>query len=527
MNIKNVLPDKDNEDIDCLLIHTPKFNHYMHPFNKVQFVNLMPMGLLFMADFLDSHGFNVKVLHLGIEKLFTQNFSLREYLLFTKPKVVGITLHWHHQSFDAIEVAREIKEVLPDTFIVVGGLTASFFKNEILENFKFIDGIISGDGEIPLLKIMQYIVRREGDIASIPNLVWRNGDSISQNKYNYVTTKEILDGTSFSNYALLNNYNFYPRLFFFNFNTNPALNNIIYKSSLVASMYLPIGKGCAANCSFCGGGYNANELLNGKARITLRSPDKIIENIMDGIQWGFKNFNTDFDLPDQNSYSYFLDLFKAIRDNRLKIVYNFNSYALPSIDFIDAFSATFSKDSQIIISPESGSEQLRKIHKGYFYTNNELIQTLKYMEKKGVNAGIYFSGGLPLETEKDLGETIALQRHLTKYKNIKQIITYPIELDPASPMFLNPEKFNIILTRKTFIDYYMDHSKLLFSRGYYISGSSEKKMMKIQCKNYCFLNPVFGKYVCYASHIITKPKRNFLMSYVGTLFSFILKKLFK
>ncbi|MCL4557335.1 MAG: radical SAM protein [Deltaproteobacteria bacterium] len=525
--MSRILPTNENGDLDCLLIHTPKFNHYVHPFNKVQFVNLMPMGLLFMADLLKRHGFKSRVLHLGIEKLFTKDFSLREYLLLTKPKVVGITLHWHHQSFDAIEVAREVKKVLPDTFLVLGGLTASFFKNEILESFGFIDGVISGDGEGPLLKIVEHIVKNNGDITLIPNLARRSDGSIVQNTCSYITTKEVLDSASFSNYDLMENYDFYPQLFFFNFNTSPALNKIVYKSSLVASMYLPIGKGCTANCSFCGGGYDANGIINGKVRIVLRSPDKIIENIKDGIRWGFKSFNTDFDLPGQNSRTFFLELFKTIRNNNLKITYNFNSYSLPSVDFVDEFSATFSRDSQIIISPESGSEKLRKIHKGYFYTNAELLQTLKYMEGKGVNAGVYFAGGLPLETEEDVKETIALQKHLRRYKNIKQLITVPLELDPASPMFLCPDKFNIILTRKTFLDYYKGHARLWFDRGYYLSGSSEKEMMKTQCKNYCFLNPVFGKYLCYVSHTATKFEPNFSIRYVDTFLSFILRKLFK
>jgi len=516
------------ENLDCLLIHTPKFNHYLRPFNTVQFINFMPMGLLFMADLLHKHGFNVKILHLGIERLFTNGFSLKEYLLATKPKVVGISLHWHHQSFNAIELAREIRSALPEAFIVIGGMTASFFKDEILEYFTFIDGVITGDGEIPLLRLVEYIINKTGDINSIPNLIWRKDNTIIKNTFNYVTSKEVFNGFSFSNYALLQNNQFYPSLFYYHFKSIPALNDIINKSNIKASFYVPFGKGCPTNCSFCGGAYETNKIINGKGRIVLREPEKIIETIRDGIKWGFKNFHTDFDLPYNNSTIYFLSVFKKIRESKLRISFNFNSYSLPSRNFIDEFSNTFIKGSQIIISPESGSEQLRKIHKGYFYTNDELINTLEYMNKKGVVAGVYFAGGLPLETEQDIKENVALQRHLKQLKNVKQVITYPLELDPGSPMYLHPEKFNVILTRRTFLDYYRDHSQPFFNRGYYISGSSEKKMMKIQCKNYCFLNPIWGKYVCNISHSITKKHyANSLLRLMGPYSSFILKKLFK
>jgi len=50
-----------------LLLHVPKFNNFYRPVGDFMWLNYMPMGLLAIADFLDRHGFEVEVVHLGVE----------------------------------------------------------------------------------------------------------------------------------------------------------------------------------------------------------------------------------------------------------------------------------------------------------------------------------------------------------------------------------------------------------------------------------------------------------------------------
>lgn len=50
-------------------------------------------------------------------------------------------------------MAKIVKEKCPQTFITLGGFTASYFAQEIMENYPFIDSIIKGEGEIPIREL--------------------------------------------------------------------------------------------------------------------------------------------------------------------------------------------------------------------------------------------------------------------------------------------------------------------------------------------------------------------------------------
>ena len=63
---------------------------------------------------------------------------------------------------------------------------------------------------------------------------------------------------------------------------------------------------------------------------------------------------------------YYLQLFSRIREERLPVECCFESYGLPTIDFIKAFKETFpGTGSRIALSPDVGSGRVRKFHKGH------------------------------------------------------------------------------------------------------------------------------------------------------------------
>ena len=57
------------EGLDCLIIHTPKFNNYYKPVGQFMWVNYMPLGLLGIADYLNRNKIKCRVLHQGVEKM--------------------------------------------------------------------------------------------------------------------------------------------------------------------------------------------------------------------------------------------------------------------------------------------------------------------------------------------------------------------------------------------------------------------------------------------------------------------------
>ncbi len=104
--------------------------------------------------------FSTEVLHLGVEWIEDRNFSILDYIQEKSPRIVAFDLHWHHQSFDVMEMAKKVKASSPSTFIVLGGYTASFFHEEIMKNFDAVDGIIRGEAEIPMLELARALLQR-------------------------------------------------------------------------------------------------------------------------------------------------------------------------------------------------------------------------------------------------------------------------------------------------------------------------------------------------------------------------------
>ena len=116
---------------------------------------LLPMGLNALANFLNENNYATEILHLQLEKAVDPQFNLIKYLKFHKRQIIGFDLHWHYQTFSVLTAVRNVKSMLPESIIILGGFTASFFARDIMSQFPDVDFVIKGDAEIPLLRLTQ------------------------------------------------------------------------------------------------------------------------------------------------------------------------------------------------------------------------------------------------------------------------------------------------------------------------------------------------------------------------------------
>lgn len=501
-----MLFSKPVKKIDCLFIHVPKFNNYYTPLNEFIWINYMPMGLLALADFLCKNGYISKVLHLGVEWIKDRKFSVIEYLSQFDVKIIGLTLHWHYQSYDVVRVAEDIKKNYPNTYILLGGFTASYYHSEIMENFSFIDGIIRGDGELPVLKLAQQLSNKKQNLEEVPNLTWRDDcANVKINPHAYVATAEDINKLCFTNLFLLENYTIYINRFALlsiYLKYLPRILNWKFFSYGTPTFILPVGRGCPVDCTFCSGSNMSQRLVSNREKIIFRAQDKVIESIIEAQGYGYKTFHVCFD-PYPENPEYWLGLFSKIREKGLKIYFTFESHGLPKKEFINEFRKTFTdNNSSIMLSPESASEAVRKFNKGHFYTNQELIDAISYIDNLGIKLELFFSLGMPGDNIEGMKETAAFGKMLKrKFKGIKTVRTCITELEPASPWYLNPEKYGIVSSKKCFIDFYNRHksNQSHESPGYclpdffkeekkYSIEEFEKKIKEIKCKYFCYVH---------------------------------------
>lgn len=491
------------EAIDLLIAHVPKSSSYYPPYGEYMTTNLLPMGTWALADLTARHGYTTEIGHLGLEWIERGTFSPMSYLGGKEVRVIAIPLHWHQQSHDVMRVADEIKRKRPHVFILLGGYTASLFHREILASFPQIDAVIRGDAELPLVALMEAVTEKR-PLAEVPNLTWRDGEEIRETPLSYVASEKDLEGCSHANLGLLRDRETYIRSMGIPFVWAKGLSKEKNRRHFHLGppvFFLNVGRGCLGACTWCGGGAEAQRLVNGRRGVIFRAPEKVADTVAEAMEWGYEMVHIAFD-PGKEGERYYQELFPLVRKRGLRVKCYFESFSLPSKNFLKEFHATFDTDGSILaLSPESGDEGVRYRNKTFAYTNEELLGAISLADGLGIRVDLFFAMGIPGEGYADLAQTAALRREIRKrFKNIGRTWTSPIALEPASPWHLHPEAFGIISARRTFADFYRASTPGGGGLGYHIpdylgngralnAREFEEILKKAKCRAHCSLHP--------------------------------------
>ena len=492
------------EKVDCLFIHVPKLRNYYRPIDQFLWINFLPMGLIGLADLLQRHSLSTQIVHLGVEWIEDHHFSILDYVREKNPQIVAMDLYWHHQSFDVIETAKKIKAAFPEVYVLLGGSTASFFHEEIMKNFDAIDGIIRGEAEAPLLELANALLQEKKELFSVPNLAWRRKGRILVNPLSYVASEQDLNNLSFTNFPLLKNYSAYIRYVGqpFYVKGSSKKRNFLMGSPRPPVYHLVLGRGCPVQCTWCSGNIISQEMITGRKDVTFRGVEEVLRSIREAISYGYQTLHICFD-PYPKRPEYLLNLFSHIRHEGIQIECVFESFGLPTVNFIKSFKETFpGPKSLLVLSPDVGSDSVRRMNKGNAYTNQELKECLDQMEKEKVSSELFFTLGLPFENEVDIPQTAQLQKEIrNRYSYVKGIRTYTTEMEPGSPWHLDPGTYHVKASLQNFVDYYHYHSREsnpFSSLGYWIPGyfqgvedetGFKERLQKVKCHQFCFFHP--------------------------------------
>jgi radical SAM superfamily enzyme YgiQ (UPF0313 family) len=517
------------EKVDCLFLHVPKLKNYYRPIDRFIWINFLPMGLLGLADLLHRENISTQIIHLGVEWVENPRYDVLEEIKEKSPRIIALDLHWHHQIFDVMEMVKKLKAAFPSTYLLLGGFTASFFHEEIMRNFGSVDGIIRGEAEVPLVELVKAILQGRQEFFSIPNLTWRKKGRVFVNPISYAASEEDLNRLSFNNFPLLKHYETYIRYIgqpFYVTGISKEKNFWMY--SLKSPIYhLTVGRGCPVQCTWCSGNIPSQARVTGRKEVTFRGVEQVLQSIQEAKDLGYETLHICFD-PYPHQPDYYLRLFSRIRQEKIRMECFFESFGLPPLHFIRAFKETFpGSKSLIALSPDVGSERLRRIHKGHAYTNQALMNCLDQLKECDVSCDVFFTLGVPFEKEEDLQQTIELQEKIRQqYPNVKGIRTFSLEIEPGSAWHLDPEAFGIRTSLKNFMDFYHYHSgeeNAFSSLGYWIpdyfrgvedEADFEKTLQKIKCRRFCFIHPnarkssspFWGRRLCGLSSLFWKTK---------------------
>ena len=419
---------------------------------------LIPIGVPALANVLRAAGIGVRGISYPLERELSRGFDLRRWLRAQpRARVVLIDLHWYEHSYGAISAANVSKEALPDAWVVLGGLTASGFAREILEDFPSVDFVIRGDAEQPLLQLVQRCLDASDaqlpDLADIPNLAYRQGGEVVENPIGYCATTEDLDRLDFADLSFLD----HDREYFVHeyLVTDLPKARAALKTAPFRGRWVTTARGCKYECSYCGGCKSAQKVLAARDGIVPRSPEAVVDELGRLAAAGVIQASLSYDIAEMGE-DYWRRFFSLLRKSGVKIgLYN-ECFQMPSLQFVKRFvRAADLEHSCLAFSPLSGSQRVRRLN-GKIFSDAELVNILDYLNLSNIFAQIYFSLNLPGETEETLEESIALAERLCDlYPPSRiRILSSCHTLDPLSPMAVHPEKYTIDVTMRSFNDWY-------------------------------------------------------------------------
>lgn len=407
---------------------------------------IVPMGLFSMTSRLEEEGFETRIVNVSLLKLLNPEKKVEELVKDLDATIFGIDLHWFTHSYGAIELAKLLKSLKKDSKVVIGGYTSSFFYEEIMKKFKFIDGVAIGLAEESIVKYAKYVYGKIG-AKEVSGFAIRNGNNIMVNYGNYESEDKI-DEYNFVSVEKMNNWREYLKC-------GPAG----YDSSRKPSFWILLGRGCIRNCGYCGGGVEGFKAARMGSMLHLRKPEKVSEDIdILNTKYGVKLVNFSHD-PEAFGERYYKKLFESIRRKKLDISAYWDSFEIPKREFINEALKTF--NSVVVgISLESTLDEVR-FKVGRKYTIEEFIRAKDYLGDERIGIDIYWTIGLPGETEESALKMISKSSDLMRlYKNALVIPPFPYTLDPNAPMALHPEQYEIKKLYKSFEDYYKATSSL-------------------------------------------------------------------
>lgn len=409
---------------------------------------MYPVGITSIAETLEQNGFNVQIVNVAYQMLRDKNYDAEKVIAGMNPTAFGIDLHWLPHVHGSIELAKICKKHHPDIPVIFGGLSSSYYHEELI-SFPFVDFVVRGDStEEPMLQLLRAL-RYKLSYDKIPNLTWKRADgSPVVNPLTHVPTN--IDYVSVPCYSYVVRSVFkYANLH----NTLPYVDWLKYPITALLT-----ARGCTQNCSICGGSKFAYKRVCNRDEPAYRSPQSLIEDIRLIQKLGRAPIFVLHDIR-QAGEEYVDEFFKLLKQENVQnelIIELFweadDDYFAKIADAVPKFSLEMTLETHI--------ESIRRMNGKFACTNEQVESTIASAFKYGCRKiDIFFMTGIPKQTYSQAIESIDYCRHLLeKFNGDKRLALFiaPLApfLDPGCLAFEYPEKYGYKKFCHTLMDHY-------------------------------------------------------------------------
>lgn len=354
-----------------------------------------PLGLLSIAAYLERAGHEVTVHDFiydlragrlasgpGLYRDCAERISARD------PDVVGFSTQCS-TSPGSVNIARHLKQIRPETAILLGGHDVSFLAQDYLRAFEFIDFVLAGEAELTAPDLAAAILGQR-EFSGVPGLAWRDPGGVAQ--WNPGARRvDDLDSMPSPSYHLVDEMPEYFRL------------------SKRATMLIDSGRGCAFGCAFC----QTTRLTGPKVR--YRSVDSLIAELKE-----YRRLYGEFQ-------AYFVhDLFTARRSFVERLSQRLIQEDLRldwlcrcRLDQVDRPLLALMRQAgctMLLYGVESGSEiTLARMNKRFRPgLAGHTVERARWTVEQGIQPSMSMVVGTPGENQADLNSTMALAARLAQ-----------------------------------------------------------------------------------------------------------------
>lgn len=402
---------------------------------------MYPVGITSIADRLERAGYHVQLINVAYKMLRDPAYDPEAEIKKYTPRLWAIDLHWLPHTHGALALAELVKKHHPDALVLMGGLSSSYYHEELIQNPN-VDFVMRGDStEEPVLELVRRL-RTGQALEGVPNLTWKQVDGTPVvNPLSHVP--ETLDSANLPAYR----YSMRSVFKYWNLeNMVPYLRWLEYPMTA-----LLISRGCTQGCSICGGSRASYKQICNRSYPAFRSPEKLAEDVGFITRFSRAPIFVIHDLR-MGGADYCRRVLQQLRALRVQNEVVLELFTNADDDFFSEVQGSLPRYS-LEMTLETHDEELRRLNGKFPITNEQVESTIESALKHGCHRlDIYFMVGIPRQTPESVQESMEYARHLLeRFGDKLKIYVAPLApfLDPGSPAFENPDQYGYTLLART------------------------------------------------------------------------------
>ena len=431
---------------DVLLVHAPSVYDFRHRDDIVfaylgnsdsvhvsSIFEMPPVGVLALAQHLRRCGLRAEFFNVASRMLRDPGFDVEAFFRRAPADLFGVDLHWLAHAQGALELARRYKEIHPGAKVVVGGISASYYHEELVR-YPQVDYVLRGyDTLVPL----ERLAAAKGDpdaLRLVPNLTWKDSGAVEVNPLSYLPneyTASVDWGEVFGNDR-----------------QGMTPYNVVVPQA-----------GCEYACTWCGGSRDFYRKQFGVKGSVHKSPERLRSELASIA--AASNGHTVTMIDFWHEYPALFEAGTAVFEDPAIRTVHYSLHRLPTLAKGRQMAA--SARAIIELSPDTHDDAIASVNGRGAYTMDEMESFIDALIDDVYSFELYFMIGLSGQTAESVWQTVDYCDHVLRKYRGRRVIPFLCPmlpfLDPGSVAFENSDRFGYVLRHRTL----EDHRKALLS----------------------------------------------------------------